>query len=86
VAVAAAFGLVHEISAGALAGHDLLGALLNRLDAVTLLLAVGVAFTRAVLFFLVPGWLAYRIVRALSARARSKARSFSGAETSARRV
>jgi hypothetical protein len=87
VAAAAAFGLVHEIGARVLAGHDVLGAVLNRFDAVTLLLALVVAFTRPMLLFFVPGWLAYRIVRVLSAaRARSKERTFSGAETSARRA
>jgi hypothetical protein len=72
-AVAAVFAAVHELCATVLAGYDLLGALLNRLDLVTLLLAVVLAFTRAVLFFLVPGWLAYRMVRALQARAGSRA-------------
>jgi uncharacterized membrane protein len=60
--VAAAIGLVHQLSARLLAGHDLLGALLNRIDVVTLLLGVVIAFTRALLFFLVPGWLIYRMV------------------------
>jgi hypothetical protein len=72
-AVAAVFAAVHQICARVLAGYDLLGALLNRLDLVTLLLAVVLAFTRAALFFLVPGWLAYRMARALSARAGSRA-------------
>jgi hypothetical protein len=86
-AVAAVFAAVHALCARALAGSDLLGALLTRLDLVTLLLAVVLALTRTALFFLVPGWLAYRIARALLARAGSRALvKFSEPETSARRV
>ena len=72
VTVAAVFGLVHQISAHLLTDRDLLGALLNRLDVATLLLGVVIALTRAVLFFLVPGWLVYRIVGAIGESQRTR--------------
>ena len=72
--VAAALAFVHGVSARLLAAHDLLGALLNQFDAVTLLLGVVTAFTRIVLVFLVPGWLVYRLLRVVLANARSTAR------------
>jgi len=77
--VAALFGLLHALSARWLAGRDLLGALLNQLDPVALLLGLVIAFTRLVLFFLVPGWLLYRAMRVAQ-------RALSERETTARRV
>lgn len=67
-AVAAILGLFNEVFARALARHDLLGAVLNQFDPVTLMLGVAIAFTRTALLFFVPGWLAYRALRALGSR------------------
>jgi hypothetical protein len=83
-AAAAILGLVHELFARVLAAHDLLGALLNRFDPVTLMLGVAIAVTRMVLLFFVPGWLAYRTLRAIGARV--IARRLTGARTTSRRV
>jgi hypothetical protein len=66
-AVVAAFGLVHEVCARIVAGRDLLGALLNQFDAVTLLLGFVIACTRATLLLIFPGWIAYRLVQLLLA-------------------
>jgi hypothetical protein len=71
--VVAAFGLVHEACARIVAGRDLLGALLNQFDGVTLLLGLVIALTRAALFFLFPGWIAYRLVRLVLAKRASAA-------------
>jgi hypothetical protein len=71
--VAGAFGLVHGACARIVAGRDLLGAVLNQFDGVALLLGLVIAFTRAALLFLFPGWIAYRIVRLLTAKRGSAA-------------